>query len=290
MYSHIARALWKPLSLLMFCTGLFLTYLLLKPIQSTVFTFGDNLIQAALETVGLLLALPILLPRSIREQARARSSRGLLDWWMPTGSVVPLLIACSILSYIIGQIIWMLNENVLHVAVLFPSWADAGYLASYPFALLAILFLPRERRSPTSRSRIAFDAVIAMIGVVTFSWYFVLGPSMMHGDASMLDRLVGALYPLCNLVLIFCLILLTVRNNQRAMRPVTYLLFVAFTALTITNTIYNFQQLHDLYMTGSLLDLGWPLGYLLLGLAARVFYLLPQPQAAAQAENNERTA
>ena len=45
----------------------------------------------------------------------------------------------------------------------------------------------------------------------------------MHGDTSMLDRLVGALYPLCTLVLIFCLILLTVRNNQRAMRPVTYL-------------------------------------------------------------------
>src|SRR6266576_823197 len=154
----------RPRSLLIFCTGRFLIYLLFKPIQSTVFTFGDNLIQAALETVGLLLALPILLPRSIREQARARSSRGWLNWWMPTGSVVPLLLACTLLSYVIGQAIWTVNENVLHVAVLFPSWADAGYLASYPFALLAILFLPRERRSPTSRARIAFDAVIAMIG------------------------------------------------------------------------------------------------------------------------------
>ena len=151
---------------------------------------------------------------------------------------------------------------------------------AYPLALLAILFLPRERRSPTSRARIAFDAVIAMIGVVTFSWYFVLGPTIMHGDGSMFGRLVGALYPLCTLVLIFCLILLTVRNNQRAMRPVTYLLFMAFVVLTITNTIYNFQQLHNSYLTGSLIDLGWPLGFLLLGLAARGIYLLPQPQAS----------
>ncbi len=209
---------------------------------------------------------------------------------MPTGSVVPLLLACSILSYIIGQIIWTLNENVLHMTVLFPSWADAGYLAAYPLALLAILFLPRQRRSPTSRTRIAFDAVIAMIGVVTFSWYFVLGPSIMHSDASMLGRLVGAIYPLCTLVLIFCLILLTVRNNQREMRPVTYLLFIAFVVLTLTNTIYNFQQLHNNYMTGSLLDLGWPLGFLLLGLAARVVFLLPQPQAAVLAKDNKRTA
>ena len=290
MYSHIARAIRKPLGLLIFCTGLFLTYLLFKPIQPALFTFGDNLLQAVLETVGLLLALPILLPRSIREQARARSSRGWLDWWMPTGSVVPLLLACTLLSYVIGQAIWTVNENVLHVAVLFPSWADAGYLASYPFALLAILLLPRQSRSPSSRTRIVFDVVIAMIGVVTFSWYFVLGPSIMYGADSMLGRLVGTLYPLSTLLLIFCLILLTVRNNQRAMRPVTHLLFLAFAVITITNTIYNFQQLHDLYMTGSLLDLGWPLGYLLLGLAARVFYLLPQPQAAAQTEDNERTA
>jgi diguanylate cyclase (GGDEF)-like protein len=285
----IARVLWKPLSLLTFCTGLFLIYLLFKPTPPDIFTYGDNLLQAVLETVGLLLALPILLPKSIREQARGRSSQRWLDWWMPTGSVVPLLLACSILSYIIGQVIWTLNENVLHLEVLFPSWADVGYLTAYPLALLAILFLPRQRRSPINRPRIVFDAVIAMIGVVTFSWYFVLGPSIMNGDASMPGRLVGAMYPLSNLVLIFCLILLTVRNNQRAMRPVTYLLFMAFVVLTLTNTIYNFQQLLNQYMTGSLVDIGWPLGFMLLGLAARGIYLLPQ-QVVVQAMDNKRIA
>ena len=288
MYSNLARVLWKPLSLLIFCTGFFLAYLLLRPTPPDIFTLGDNLLQIAIETVGLLLALPILLPKSIRKQARGRLSQRWLKWWMPTGSVVPLLLACSILSYIIGQAIWTLNENVLHMAVLFPSWADVGYLAAYPLALLAILFLPGQRRSPTNRPRIIFDAVIAMIGVVTFSWYFVLGPSIMHGDASMLSRLLGALYPLCTLVLIFCLILLTVRNNQRAMRPVTYLLFMAFVVLTITNTIYNFQQLHNDYLTGSVLDIGWPLGFLLLGLAARGMYLLQQSQADEQITDSKQ--
>ena len=147
MDSKIARALWKSLSLLMFCTVLFLIYLFFKPVPPALFTFGDNLLQGALETVGLLLALPILLLSSTRDQARSGSSRHWLDWWTPTNSVVPLLLACTILCYVIGQVIWTLNENVLHVAVLFPSWADVGYLASYPFALLAILFLPHQRRS-----------------------------------------------------------------------------------------------------------------------------------------------
>ena len=288
VYSNLARVLWKPLSLLIFCTGFFLAYLLLRPTPPDIFTLGDNLLQLAIETVGLLLALPILLPKSLRKQESGRLSQRWLKWWMPTGSVVPLLLACSILSYIIGQAIWTLNENILHMAVLFPSWADVGYLAAYPLALLAILFLPGQRRSPTNRPRIIFDAVIAMIGVVTFSWYFVLGPSIMHGDASMLNRLLGALYPLCTLVLLFCMILLTVRNNQRAMRPVTYLLFMAFVVLTITNTIYNFQQLHNDYLTGSVLDIGWPLGFLLLGLAARGMYLLQQSQADEQITDSKQ--
>ncbi len=78
--------------------------------------------------------------------------------------------------------LWTLNEDVLHLAVLFPSWADAGYLGSYPFALLAILLLPQQRKLLTSRTRMVFDVVITMTGVVTMSWYFVLGPTIQAGS------------------------------------------------------------------------------------------------------------
>ncbi len=292
MYRTIAHALWKPLSLLLVGTGLFLAYLLLKPVPSAQFTFGDNLLQGVLEAVGLLLAVPILLPASTREQVAARSSLRWPDRWISSGSVVSLFLTCTLLSYVIGQVLWTLNEDVLHLAVLFPSWADAGYLGSYPFVLLAILFLPQQRLSLTSRTRIVFDTVITMTGIVTLSWYFVLGPTIQQGADSVLGQLVGTAYPLSTLVLIFCLFLLVGRNNVPAMRPVILLLFLAFAVITLTDTIYDYQELHGLYATGSLLDLGWPLGYLLLGLAARALYVLPQlgPQVSGQAEGSEGTA
>ncbi len=87
MYRPIAHTLWKPLSLLLAGTGLFLAYLLLKPVPSAHFIFGDNLLQGTLEAVGLLFALPILLPASTREQAGIRSSPRWLAWWThPTRS------------------------------------------------------------------------------------------------------------------------------------------------------------------------------------------------------------
>src|SRR5712691_3282919 len=291
MHRTFIRAIWKPLSLLLVGIGFMLAYLLLKPVPSTRFIFGDNLLQGALEAVGLLLALPILLPASAREQAKAHSSPRWRAWWIPSGSLVPLLLACTILSYVIGQALWTLNEDVLHLAVLFPSWADAGYLGSYPFALLAILLLPQQRLLLVSRTRLIFDTVITMTGVVTLSWYFLLGPTIQQGADSVLGQLVGTAYPLSTLVLIFCLFLLVRRNNAPAMRPVIFLLFLAFAVITLTDTIYDYQELHGLYATGSLLDLGWPLGYLLLGLAARALYVLPQPrrQVAGQAKEGEGT-
>ncbi len=292
MYHIFTRTLWKPLSLLLVVCGLFLAYLWLKPVPPALFTFGDDLLQGVSEVVGLLLALPILLPASTRERTAARSSPRWLAWWTPSGSAVPLLLACTLLSTLIGQVLWTLNEDVLHLAVLFPSWADAGYLGAYPFALLAILLLPQQRNSLASRTRMTFDAVITMTGVVTMSWYFVLGPTIQQGAGSVLGQFVGTAYPLSTLVLIFCLFLLTMRNNAPAMRPVIFLLFLAFAVITITDTIFAYQQLHSLFTTGSLLDLGWVLGYLLLGLAARSLYVLPQPgkQVAGQAATSERTA
>lgn len=291
MYLTVTRTLRKPLSLLLVGNGLFLAYLLLKPLSPSLFIFGDNLLQSALETVGLLFALPILLPASTRRQTGVPSSHW-RAWWTSSGSVVPLLLACTLLSFVIGQVIWTINEDVLHLAVLFPTWADAGCLGSYPFLLLAILFLPQQHLLLSSRTRIAFDAVITMTGIVTLGWYFVLGPTIQQGTNSGLGQLVGAAYPLSTLVLIFCLFLLVMRKNAPAMRPVIFLLFLAFVVIAITDTIYDYQQLHELYETGSLLDFGWPLGYLLLGLAARALYVLPQleRQVSGQTKESKGTA
>src|ERR1700694_3709015 len=117
MYHTFTRTLWKPLSLLLAVSGLFLAYLLLKPVPPALFTFGDDLLQGASELVALLLALPILLPASTRERTGARSTPRWLAWWTPSGSAVPLLLACTIMSTLIGPVLWTLNEDVLHLAV-----------------------------------------------------------------------------------------------------------------------------------------------------------------------------
>src|SRR5258708_38531960 len=133
---------------------------------------------------------------------------------------VPLLLGLGILSYIVGQALWTYNEDIAHLAVLFPTWADAGYLGSYPFVLLALLLLPPRPLTAETRTRILLDSLMIMVGVTTFSWYFILGPTILQGADTVLGQVIGTAYPLATLVLIFCLLLLVLHSHDHAIRPV----------------------------------------------------------------------
>src|SRR5260370_7216099 len=99
---------------------------------------------------------------------------------------------------------WTYNENIVHLTVLFPSWADAGYLGSYPFILLALLLLPTHPLPASTRTRIALGSLAIMVAVTTFSWYIILGPTILQGADTVLGQVIGTAYPLATLVLIFC--------------------------------------------------------------------------------------
>src|SRR5207248_1977008 len=128
--------------------------------------------------------------------------------------------------YALGQALWTLNEDILHLSVLFPSWADAAWLSSYPFVLLGILLLPSRPLSATTRTRVVLDGLLVMTGVVSLSWYFVLGPTVMQGGETLFAKIVSTAYPLCDLVLISCLLLLAARTNEGATRLAVGLLLI----------------------------------------------------------------
>ena len=114
--------------------------------------------------------------------------------------MVPILLGLSLLGFTAGQGISTYYESVLYQPVPFPSWADAAYLGAYPFLFLAILLMPTRPLSITSRTRILLDGLMFMAGVVTFSWYFILGPTLFQGNETLFAKIVGTAYPAAELV------------------------------------------------------------------------------------------
>jgi serine phosphatase RsbU (regulator of sigma subunit) len=198
----------------------------------------------------------------------------------------PVLLGTGILCYDLGQIIFTYYYLVLHEIPPFPSLADVGFLIEYPFLLLGILLLPARPIPVASRTRVVLDGLMIMTAAVTFSWYFVLGPVIRQGTETALAKVVSASYPLADIVLIACLVILALRPGAHALRRAVYVLALGLGSLVVADSIYSYQTLNETYVTGTILDVGWPVAYMLIALGAFAVRLAP---AVASPDETSRT-
>src|SRR3712207_3051478 len=257
--------------------GLLVAWVLLKP-------GSDRLLAAVVnsaEFVGPLLALPLCFGGLLRRMWRRGESQRDVGPAVTRGKRwAPVFLGLGILSWSLGQMIFTYYEWVLGRPPPLPSIADVGYLSVYPFLLLGILLLPARPIPVASRTRIALDGLMTMTAAVTFSWYFILGPVMQQGSETTLAKAVSSAYPLAGIVLIACLIILASRPGEHALLPAVRLLALGLTLIVVADSNFAYWSLHDAYATGTLPDVGWSLGYMLVALGALAARLAPAGEEA----------
>jgi PAS domain S-box-containing protein len=273
-----ARSLRRAAGLILLFNVLLLAWILLNP-------GGDRLLAAvvnAAQFVGPLLALPLCFG-GLRKSWRGRSQTEGGPAALRRGQRwAPVLLGLGVLSWVVGQMVFTYYEWVLRQPPPLPSLADLGYLSVYPFLMLGILLLPSRPVPAASRMRIALDGLMIMTAAVTFSWYFVLGPIMRQGTETTLAKAVSSAYPLADIVLIACLVILASRPGGNTLLPAVRLLALGLILIVVADSNFAYWSLHDAYATGTLPDVGWSLGYMLVALGAFAARLAPGEEATSE--------
>src|SRR5215203_2119858 len=271
-----ARAFWRAAGFVLLFNGLLVAVVLFKPVSDATLALVVNTAQF----VGPLLVLPLCFGGLLRWMWGRGTSQA------PVGSALtkgqrwaPVLLGVGILSWVLGQAIFTYYEWVLGQPPPLPSIADVGYLSVYPFLLLGILLLPARPVPVASRTRTALDGLMIMPAAVTCSWYFVLGPVMQQGTETTLAKVVSSAYLLADIVLIACLVILASRPGERTLRPAIRLLALGLILIVVADSNFAYWSLHDAYATGTLPDVGWSLGYMLVALGAFAARLAPTWEA-----------
>jgi PAS domain S-box-containing protein len=276
-----ARAFWRAAGLILLFNGLLVGVVLFKPISDATLALVVN----AAQFVGPLLVVPLCFGGLLRRMWGRGTSQAPVESAVTRGRRwAPVLLGVGILSWVLGQAIFTYYEWVLGQPPPLPSIADVGYLSVYPFLLLGILMLPARPIPVASRTRIALDGLMIMTAAVTFSWYFILGPVMQQGSETILAKAVSSAYPLADIVLIACLIILASRPEEHNLLPAVSLLAIGLTLIVVADSNFAYWSLHDTYATGTLPDVGWSLGYMLVGLGAFAARLAPSQEARAAGE------
>jgi len=176
------------------------------------------------------------------------------------------IIALAQVFFLIGDILWAYLELGLGQEP-FPSIADIFYILYYPLFALAIFMIPRSYNQSHRSYKLPLDIGIIIIVSILFFWTFLIHPTLQTETGDFFSTFVSILYIALDLVLIFVLLDLMFDKIRHIRDWTLILLGAAVTIQIITDIIYSYQNLHGTYFSGGLVDAGWILGYLLLGLA-----------------------
>ncbi len=255
--SRLGRRLYGAAGFIVVYNLALLLWILLRPASENVYTTVDNLAQVvgpvAMLLVGFIWLAPGTADRGGVDAATRWASRCL---------------ALGVVADAIAQSIWNYYSLVLHQATPFPSLADVAYLSVYRLLLAGILLLVRRPLPLASRARLVLDGLMIMTAAFTLSWYFVLGPTVLQGGESLVAKTVGTAYPLMDLLLIGCVVVLATRSRNMGLNIVMILLAVSIGSYVVGDTIFDFQTLHGDYATGEWMDMTWPLADMLIVVAA----------------------
>jgi diguanylate cyclase (GGDEF)-like protein/PAS domain S-box-containing protein len=178
------------------------------------------------------------------------------------------LMGAGILSWGFGQAAWTYMELVMGIDRPFPSLADAGYIPMIPLMFAGLITLPGTGRRRAGRLTIGLDAFIVMACVATVSWFAVLGPIYVKADASWDEKFFGLVYPAGDVLLLFGLIGGLARGWFARRNPVVAPLMLGIGLFITADLGFAYLTVNQAYQSGSLIDLGWPLGFLFATYAA----------------------
>ncbi|MGN6699007.1 MAG: bifunctional diguanylate cyclase/phosphohydrolase [Thermomicrobiales bacterium] len=230
--------------------------------------------------LGPLLVLPLcFIPLRSAGTWRHSPAVGRQEW-------AARLLGLGTGGFIAGQILWSFYELALRQPTPTPSWDDASFLLGDLLLLAGVLLLPGRPMSLTARLCVLLDGLLIVVMAMTFSWFFLIGPTVLGSDLSPAGKLITIAYPCDDLLLFSSLLVLLLRRASFIRRPAPQLLMLALAIIIVVDSVYSYQVARDSYTTGTLLDLGWPIEYMLIPLAAYALRLAVRQQPVVERQDD----
>ncbi len=178
-----------------------------------------------------------------------------------------ICLTVGLAGWTVGEALWAYYELVLGVDP-FPSVADIAYLLFPLGACLALLLLPTGY-SGHSESRLVLDGLIVASALFGVSWVTVLRSVYDAGGPSPLAAGLSLAYPVTDVVILTMALLVMVR--ARSGHRITLLLLTSGLVLNaLSDSAFAYLSAQSSYHSGNVIDVGWVVSLLLLGMAGLV--------------------
>ena len=236
----------------------------------TAFRVGGDTSTIAVDDIGEGVASAVA-AISLGVAARRSSGRLRIAW---------TLIAAGAASWTIGEAIWSWYEVFQGIAVPFPSAADAGFLLAIPLGIAGVLTFTSAPSRMATRGEAVLSGAIVALSLLFVAWALGLRTVYDQSQQPVPATLIGLAYPVGDIVTITVL-LIAVRRATKAQVGRMLLLIGGLASIAVADSAFTYLTANGTYGSiGSVLDIGWVVGYLLIALAP----LWPAPAIERETE------
>ena len=235
---------WSVLPLLSY-----VAYLAWRPGDLDHVDLVNDIVQTV---VPLAVVVPLTARAALRSSGRARTA-----WWLLTA-------ACA--SWGLGQLAWTWTEEVLHVSP-YPSLADVGFLAAVPLLLAGVLCYPAAELLALGRLRAVLDGGLVAASLLFVCFGTVLSDAEPGSGQPLASWLLAVVYPVSDVIAASIVVAVLTRRSDRWSGPLP-LIAAGVVAIAVADTAFAMTTATSSYLFVNLTDVGWPVGFLLIGLAS----------------------
>jgi PAS domain S-box-containing protein len=194
--------------------------------------------------VGALAAMTIAGATLVRKPERS------LHWW---------LLAAFIGLWTVSDTIFNVYRFVLHREPAYPGISDWTYLAGYITMIFAMRALIQSRNRPGVSDLL--DAVVIFSGSGLIFWVLLIEPVAQSTGVSLAGKLLSIADPTFDLVLLVVMAQLLLARGRQSFAFAALVAGAMF--LFAADVLYSVGALSGSYVSGSWIDAGWLLNYVL---------------------------
>lgn len=182
----------------------------------------------------------------------------------PTFRAPWYLLAAGAGSFVVGDTLWDVYELILKTEP-FPSIADFFYLMGYPLLMAGLILLILRRGRKLDLASL-IDATMVVTGLGVLLWVFLINPYVTDPTLSTEGRLIAVAYPVLGILVAGVVARLIIGPGRRVASYMLIALAVVFQL--IADVAFATLELAGSYQTGSPVDSGWLLFFVLIGTAS----------------------
>ncbi len=178
-----------------------------------------------------------------------------------------LLFAASTGLWMVGNLV----SIVLSVSsdVVFPSIADVFWVPALPMAVVGLLNIP-GRVDWRGRSWLGLDGVLLATSQMYITWDLLLDDAFDGSDLGSWSRALLVVYWLFD-TLVFAVAVNVLLRSRAGARTHLALVCIGYMVYTVTDAVFLTRSLRNGFQLGSVVDVGWIIGLLVIAGAALMF-------------------